>query len=283
MTEAIAQTAPAVAGQADTIPAVKPHINRAALEWVTKAKLWVDRVAKLGPINSVDEHTAAVENRKQLGIAKRQVEEVRKDHTAPFRTAVETINTFFKSPAANIDAAIEIEDKRIDTFERAEKERRRVEEARLRAEREAEARRLREEADRIEAERRAAAEKALQEAEALEAAGRIDEADQLLAAASDEATAAQHEALALESAAEIAESAPVLTAPPLSKGGLQRRTYYSAEVTDLRELVKAWLAGDAPAGCIIPDEKYLNGLARVQTSGFSIPGCKLVTTRKIGG
>lgn len=262
---------------------IKPHINATALEWVGKARAWLDRAKAAKAITSAEEHEQAMAARKMLGQAKRQIEDSRKEHGNPYRAAVESINTFFRGPTEDVDAAIKIQDRRIMAWESAERERLRQEEERLRREREAEARRIREEAQKLEAERQAKEEAALREAERLAAEGRVDQADEVLADAAQEIDQVVATEQALAAAAEIVEHAPVLAAPAASSGGLSRRVYYSAEVVDLRALVQAWLDGKVPPETIQANDKFINAIARAQTKGFAYPGCRLVETNKIGG
>lgn len=262
---------------------IKPHLNAAALEWVGRARAWLERAKAAQPIASVDEHALAVAHRKQLGISARQLEDSRKAHGAPYRAALDSIQAFFRGPSEDLEKAMEIEGKRIQAFEDAERARRRAEEERLRQEKAAEARRLREEAERLAREKAEAEQRALEEAQALEAAGRVDEADDLLGDVAAEAAQLEITRAELETAAEVVELAPVVAAPELFSGGLSRRVNYSARVVDLRALVQAWLDGKVQADCILPNEKFLNAMARAQRTGFAYPGCELVADKRIGG
>ena len=123
----------------------------------------------------------------------------------------------------------------------------------LRQEREAEERRKREEADRI------AREEQLARAVELEAAGDLEAAEQVL---------------------EEPIFSPVVTqavAPPKVAGQVNR-VNYSARVVNFKELLKAVADGRAPVACVTVDESYINGLARLNKEGFSLPGCELVKT-----
>lgn len=261
----------------------KPHINAVALEWVGKARAWLDRAKAAKPIETVEEHEQALAARKMLGQAKRQIEDMRKQHGAPYRAAIEAVNAFFNGPGEHVEEAIKIQDKRIQTFEKTEAERRRVAEEQARRAREAEARRLREEAERMERERQEAEAAALAQAQALEAEGRVDEADELLAEAAAESQSSVVVEQAVMAAAEITASAPMVAAPALASGGLRRTTHYSARVVDLPKLVEAWQAGTVPPECIVVNDKFLNAMARAQKEGFRYPGCELVTDSRIGG
>jgi hypothetical protein len=74
---------------------------------------------------------------------------------------------------------------------------------------------------------------------------------------------------------------PVVTqAAPKVQGEVERFTY-SMTVTDLRELLKAVLEGKAPMSCIVANESYLNGKARLEKDGFCVPGCRLEKKPKV--
>lgn len=268
---------------------IKPHINGAALEWAGKARLWLEKVKAAGPIETVEQHEQALAARKMMGEGSRQIETIRKEHTAPYRAAVEAVNDFFRGPAEDVDKAIKLQAERIQKFERAEAERRRLAEEQARREREAEARRLREEEARIAREREAAEREALERAQALEAAGRVDEADEVLEEVQQQLGELEAAQAAVATEAELVATAPVVAVPQLSTGGLRRTVRYSAKVADLRALVQAWLDDKVPADMLGGERvleaitKQASGYARMQREGFAFPGCELVAETKIEG
>lgn len=280
---------PAVAPAPDAAQQIKPHINAAALEWVGRARQWVERAKAAGPITTAEEHERALAARKMIGEGGRQIETIRKEHTAPYRAAVEAVNDFFRGPAEDVAKAAQIQGDRIKAFEKAEAERRRLAEEQARREREAEARRLREEEARIAREREAAEREALERAQALEAAGRVDEADEVLEEVQQQLGELEAAQAAVATEAELVATAPVIAVPQLSTGGLRRTVRYSAKVVDLRALVQAWLDGKVPADMLGGDRvleaitKQASGYARMQREGFAFPGCELVADTKIEG
>jgi hypothetical protein len=86
-----------------------------------------------------------------------------------------------------------------------------------------------------------------------------------------------------EAAAQVLEEpifAPAVTqseAAPKLAGQVGRMTY-SATVVDFRTLLKAVAEGRAPLQCLVADESYLNGKARLEKDGFNVPGVRLNKT-----
>lgn len=85
-----------------------------------------------------------------------------------------------------------------------------------------------------------------------------------------EAFAARAETVALSPVA--VESAP-------TAGGLSFATTWSAEVTDLRALAAAVLAGTVPEMAIAPDMKYINATARATKGAMRWAGVKWIETK----
>jgi len=114
--------------------------------------------------------------------------------------------------------------------------------------------------------------------------------EELARKAAEDAQIAQAELLAsmgLDKAADEAlEAAPVYDAvkvPEPPKGdGVFYRDSYSAEVTDLLELVKAVAAGKAPLACVEASMTYLNGAARVMKAALGFPGVRVVKSTTQG-
>jgi len=63
--------------------------------------------------------------------------------------------------------------------------------------------------------------------------------------------------------------------PEMNKGGTYTVTTYSAEVTDLIQLVNAICRNEVSIECVLPNQPYLNQLARQKRDSFKIPGVKL--------
>jgi len=87
--------------------------------------------------------------------------------------------------------------------------------------------------------------------------------------------------LGMDDAAEEAlVAAPVIekikVAAPEAAAGASVRTYYSAEITDLKALVVAVATGLASHSCIEANLIYLNGIARLEGEAMNIPGVRVV-------
>jgi len=100
------------------------------------------------------------------------------------------------------------------------------------------------------------------------------------------------DAAGLEAAGMSAEAESILETPVVASGdkvektkvdGISTRKNYKAEVVDLSTLVKAVNDGTAPAGCLIADQKVLNGMAKALKENLAIPGVKLVVETVVVG
>lgn len=262
----------------------RPHINAQATTLIGQARSWLEQWRKRGPLTTLDEHAKAVEGRKTLGQAKRQLAEIEKSHVAPYKAQIDAIRSFFQGAEESIAEAVKIADQRILTFEREEKQRREEEERKAQAVRLAEAKRLREEAEAKAREQREREAKALEEAMALEAAGQIDQADEVMAQTIE---AAREAAVDLETAnllAEVVASAPIHTnAAPLARAGTKRTKHYSVKIVDEKAIVTAWLAGNLPSIAVEVNLQYFNQQARSLKEAFAVPGLVLVIAERVGG
>ena len=83
-----------------------------------------------------------------------------------------------------------------------------------------------------------------------------------------------------EAAEEALVAEPVIekvrVAAPGQAAGASVRTYYSAQVDDLKALVVAVATGLAPIQAIQADMTYLNGRARLEQGAFALPGVSVV-------
>ena len=83
-----------------------------------------------------------------------------------------------------------------------------------------------------------------------------------------------------EAAEEALVAAPVIekvrVAEPVKAEGTSVRTYYSAKVDSLKDLVVAVATGLAPIQAIEANMTYLNGRATLEKDGFSLPGVSVV-------
>ena len=261
----------------------RPRINAEAIALAGRARLWLEQAKASPSIFDGTSHALAQDARKQLGLAKRQVDTIRKAHTAPYLAAVESVRAFFRGTEESIDTAIKLRDSQILAFEREEARRRQEQEARERAQRELEATRLREEAAQLERERKIAEDAALAEAQRLEAAGMVDAVDAVLAAAAAMSAGAADQARTMTEIADVVVAAPLPAVAQLAKGGTQRREYWSATCVNKRKLVEAWLRGEVPDQCIVANEQFLNGQARLLKSSMNYPGVEARSETRIGG
>lgn len=74
---------------------------------------------------------------------------------------------------------------------------------------------------------------------------------------------------------------PVTVAEKPSVKGIATREVWSAEVTDLKALVQAWIDGEVPANAILPNEKLIAKMGRTLQSAFRWPGCRATRTTGI--
>ena len=111
-----------------------------------------------------------------------------------------------------------------------------------------------------------------------------EEEDRLAQAAELEKVGAQEEAgmLLADTIEEIAKPIEVYIPPPetpkVELEGATVKTFWKAEVIDLRALVKAILEGKAPLNAVEANMTMLNGMARSLKKEMNIPGVKAVST-----
>ena len=83
-----------------------------------------------------------------------------------------------------------------------------------------------------------------------------------------------------EAAEEALVAEPVIekvrVPEPTKAEGTSVRTYYSAEVVDLKALVVAVATGLASHSCIEANMVYLNGIARLEVEAMNIPGVRAI-------
>ncbi len=114
--------------------------------------------------------------------------------------------------------------------------------------------------------RKAEEEIRMTQAAALEAVGAKEEAEALVAETIEEN----------EKPVEIYVPPP--TTPKADLTGVSIKTYWSAEVTDLKVLCRAVAEGKAPIACVEPNMAVLNAQARALKKEMNIPGVKAVST-----
>ncbi len=224
----------------------------------------------------IDSHTMfelASDDLKQVKALQKEVEEKSTGITGPLNQAVKAVNDLFRSPKEYLDKA-EATLKRAMVTWTTEQERLA---AIARAEAEAAARAERERLAAIEREQQEAARKAQEEAQAAAAAGDQEAAQRAMA----EAEAAQQQAAVTAMTAQVVTMAPVVEAPA-KVTGISGRVTYSAEVTNLLELVQAVAAGTAPLEALQADTKFLGAQARAfKKAGQLYPGVMAVAERSI--
>ena len=138
------------------------------------------------------------------------------------------------------------------------------------------------EQDRIRAEEE---EKNRQEAIRIEAERRQKEEDERLAKAAElEASGAKEEAEALVNEAIEEKEKPIEiyipppATPKVELEGATVKTFWHAEVTDLKMLCKAIANGMAAVNLVEPNMTALNGMARSLKKEMNVPGVKAVST-----
>jgi predicted phage tail protein len=224
-------------------------------------------------IDSATMFELASDDLRQVKTLQKEVEEKRTSITGPLNQAVKAVNDLFRGPKEYLDKA-EATLKRAMVTWSTEQERLA---AIARAEAEAAARAERERLAAIEREQAEAARRAQEEAQAAAAAGDQEAADAAMAAAQ----AAQEQAEMAALTANIVTITPQVEAPA-KVSGISGRVTYSAEVTDLLELVKAVAAGQAPIEALQADAKFLGAQARAfKKAGQLYPGVMAVAERSI--
>ena len=79
----------------------------------------------------------------------------------------------------------------------------------------------------------------------------------------------------LETQEAIPEPSYIAPSTPRVSGISAPRTRYTAEVTNLKELVAAVAAGKASLGFLEVNQSNLNKAAEIEKDAFSVPGCKV--------
>lgn len=110
---------------------------------------------------------------------------------------------------------------------------------------------------------------------------RKEQEDLLARAENHEGKGRVEVAAVLQEQAASVTAAPVVTQAPMKVAGISTKTTYSAEVTDLMELVKAVAAGTVPLVVLQADMKVLNAQAKALKDHLKYPGVKVVSTSGI--
>ena len=234
--------------------------------------------------------SVAGEDLQTLKALQHEVEAQRVAITRPLNEALRAVNALFRAPKQFLEEAEEALKSAMLAYKAAERQQ--LEAARTQAqqcqwqeqERLATARR----------ELEAAAREADQAAQAAQArAEQAAKAGDQDAATKERASAAQYRQRAASSWAQAqelvqqAEEAQVVTyagalAAPTRLEGISERTTYTAQVTDLRQLVRAVADGQAPLECLQTDDKFLGAQARaVRRAGQLYPGVHVAAQRTL--
>jgi membrane protein involved in colicin uptake len=254
------------------------------------------------------DYSAAGEQLTAIKGRLKRIEEVRTSITKPLNETLRKINEFFSAPKAQLEEAErtvkrtmvaydqKVENERREAQRKADEaaaaERRRQEAAAAEARRKAqdEAARLAREA----AEKRAAEEKALREAEEAERAGNRAAAEAARAEAERAAKEAAKLDVRAEAKVEKAEAkaadlelaaasvvSTIVDIPKAAAAGVSGRENWRAEVTDLRALVQAVAAGQAPLSLLQANDKVIGQQARSLKAEFNVPGVRVWAERGI--
>lgn len=190
-------------------------------------------------IANADQYQNAAEDLRKVKSLGKKLEDQRKAITGPMDVAKKAVMDFFRAPLNYLDEAETALKAALLTYDR-EQERLRIE----------------------------------AEAKAAEAARK--EQEKLLARADKAAESGKQEkAEALQTQAAMV--APVVNVAPQTKvSGISSRDNWTAEVTDMLELVKAVAAGQQPLSLLSVDQTKLNGMAKALKQDLMIPGVKAV-------
>jgi hypothetical protein len=229
-------------------------------------------------ITTAEQYTEGAEHLKLVKGAQRKLEDLRTAITKPLNAALKAANDLFRAPAERLVAA----ERRIKTelgHYAEEQERIRREEQR-KADEKARQERIAAEQKAAEARRKAEEEAAelRRKAEEEAAAGRAAEAAKLAARAEQKVEKADIRAAELEQQAATVV-APIITREPPKVAGVSGRENWYAECTDLKALVAAIAAGQAPLSLVQANEKVLGQQARSLKSEFRVPGVRVYCER----
>lgn len=115
-----------------------------------------------------------------------------------------------------------------------------------------------------------------------EEAKKVAEEEQLAAALAAENDGCKEEAEAIINS-PIALVRPIVPKAPTAAPGVSFRQNYSAEVIDLRALLRAIAEGKVPIQAIEANMTFLNQQARSLQTAFNFPGVRLIKTTNVAG
>jgi len=178
------------------------------------------------------------------------IEAERKKITAPLDAAKKAVMDLFRKPTEDLKVAKTIVEGSMLRYRAAEEKKRQAKE-----------KKLQEAAEREEEKKRKALEK---RADNWEAKGKTDKAE------------------GLRDEAESVHVPRPITPPTVNSGeGESVRENWSAEVVDLKALIKAVVDGQAPTTCIQANMTVLNSQARNLKGTMTYPGVKFVCSKSI--
>jgi hypothetical protein len=192
--------------------------------------------AKAYTIDSADMRDLAARELTKIKTLQKDVDGKRKSITSPIDAAKKAVMDLFRAPLEYLDQAEVILKGSIQTYDRAEQQKRIAEQAALEEAARKERARLAEEAAAREAAARAEAAEIQRKADEAAAAGRAEEAARLEAEASSRVEQGAAEVATLQQTATLV-TAPV-TAAPRKTAGVSTRKVWKAEVTDKLALVR---------------------------------------------
>lgn len=203
---------------------------------VFKSAINALNMAKAYQIDSADMRDLAARELTKIKTLQKSVEEQRKSITKPIDAAKNAVMDLFRAPTQYLEQAEVILKGSIQTFDRAEEQKRIAEQARLEEAARKERARLAAEAAEREAAARAEADKIRRAAEEAAAAGRAQEAARL----GEEARSREEEGAA--EVATLQQTSTLVTAPitaaPRATAGVSTRKVWKAEVSDKLELIR---------------------------------------------
>lgn len=260
----------------------------AALVLRERARSWRERVPLV--VDSDLMLSVAAEDLRTVKALAQEVESQRVAITRPLNEALRAVNALFRAPKQFLQEAEELLKQAMLAYTAAERQRLDAERSHAEQRQSEQRARLASEQRALEASARlaeAAAQAAQARAERAAAAG--DEQ----AAANEQASAAQHrqhadrrwaQARVLAQQAQqdqvVTYAAELAAAPRVE--GISERTTYTAQVTNLRQLVCAAAAGQAPLECLQADDKFLAAQARaVRRAGELYPGVRVELQRSL--
>lgn len=234
-------------------------------------------------ITSAVDRELAVEELGTIKATLKGLDERRRTITDPLNAATNAVNALFKPAREALEAAEQVIKGKVLTYDQAEAKRledeRKAAEEKARKEREAAAAAAAKAAEEAEA----AARQQRAAAEAQAAAGNHEAAAALeLAAAEQQASAAAQVAeVAAAASTKVIIPAPVAS-PKVGGKGTATRTKWTAEVTNLLELVKH-VANVDPSliNLLAVDQKAADKLASALEAQLKVPGLKAVSSQSL--